>query len=63
MPTGGDSTMLNATPSVDYFVVDGLSVGARFSYLRYQIGMSGFNELSIGPSVGYNLPLGDGFSV
>jgi hypothetical protein len=62
-PMWGDTTMLSATPSVDYFVLDGLSLGARFSYLRYQTGMQGFNELSIGPSVGYNLPLGDGFSV
>jgi hypothetical protein len=65
VPQGSETTQLRVAPSANYFVLHGLSVGARVTYVYYYdgfAGMPGFNDLSMGPSIGYNVPLGEHFS-
>lgn len=59
----GSTTTLVLRPAVDYFVADYLSVGG-FLGLDYTSTPGGSNTtFSIGPRVGYNLPLSDRFSL
>jgi hypothetical protein len=63
-PLPGPSTSLFIAPSADFFVLRGLTVGARFSYQHADTsGAPAENGLSIGPRVGYNFTLGDHFSI
>jgi hypothetical protein len=53
------------TPSADVFVVRGLSVGGAVAYYHSEIsgGSAALNGISVGPRIGYDLPLGDHFSL
>jgi hypothetical protein len=58
------STTLTLLPSADYFVTDGLSVGA---YVLLQVNSATYTPststtLGIGPRIGYNFTLSDTFS-
>jgi hypothetical protein len=63
-PTPPPFTSFYVAPSADVFVVRGLSVGARVAYSHSEAaGDPGFDSLSVGPRVGYNVPLGEHLSV
>src|SRR5258708_32259644 len=53
------------TPSADVFVVRGLSVGGAVAYYHSEIsgGSAALNGISVGPRIGYDLTLGDHFSL
>jgi hypothetical protein len=58
----GSTTQLIVRPSVDYFVVDYLSLGG-FLGLEYNTTPGGSStQMSIGPRVGYNIPFSERFS-
>lgn len=58
----GSSTQLVLRPAVDYFVIDYLSIGG-FLGLEYNSAPGGSSTaLSVGPRVGYNIPLSERFS-
>lgn len=58
----GSSTQLVLRPAVDYFVIDYLSIGG-FLGLEYNSAPGGSSTaMSIGPRVGYNIPLSERFS-
>jgi hypothetical protein len=58
----GSSTLLVLRPSVDYFVVNYLSVGG-FLGVQYASTPGGSStQVSVGPRVGYNIPLSALFS-
>jgi len=60
---GGSSTELILRPAVDYFLIDNLSLGG-FLGLDYTSTSGGSTTaFSIGPRVGYNLPLSERWSV
>jgi hypothetical protein len=54
---------LDLEPALDYFIAPNLSVGGkvRFDYRKNKGGST--SALGLGPRVGYQLPLGDMFSV
>lgn len=57
---GAPSSHFLVAGSVDYFSVRGLSVGVRFSYSHTaQSGSDPFDSVSVGPRIGYNVPIGD----
>lgn len=59
----GSTTTLILRPAVDYFVIDYLSLGG-FLGVQYDSTSSGSTTaISIGPRVGYNIPLSERFSV
>jgi len=59
----GSSTNIVMRPAVDYFVVDYLSIGG-FLGLEHNSAPGGKSTaVSIGPRVGYNIPLSERFSV
>jgi len=59
----GSSTQLVLRPAVDYFVIDYLSIGG-FLGLDYNTAPGGSSTaFSVGPRVGYNLPLSERFSL
>lgn len=59
----GDTTKITLQPAVDYFVIDNLSVGGfiGLDYTSFSNGST--TRFSIGPRVGYNLPLSDLISI
>jgi hypothetical protein len=60
---GGSTTRLELRPAVDYFIIDNLSLGG-FLGLDYSKVPSGHSTaFSIGPRVGYNIPLSRLFSI
>lgn len=59
----GSSTTLLLRPAVDYFVADSISIGG-FLGLEYTSAPGGSTTaFSIGPRVGYNIPLNERFSL
>jgi hypothetical protein len=59
----GSSTLLILRPSVDYFVVNYLSIGG-FLGVEYASTPGGSStQMSIGPRVGYNVPFSERFSL
>jgi hypothetical protein len=59
-PTPGATTWFQIEPSVDYFVLRGLSVGASVFYQHSaESGMPSSDAIDVGPRVGFNVPLGD----
>ena len=59
----GSSTTLLLRPAVDYFVVDNVSLGG-FLGVEYTSAPGGSSTaVSVGPRVGYNLPLSERFSL
>jgi hypothetical protein len=59
----GSTTTLILRPAVDYFVIDYLSLGG-FLGVQYDSTSGGSTTaISIGPRVGYNIPLSERFSV
>lgn len=62
-PPEGDApdaeTTIRIVPALDYFVVEGVSVGFTVAYLWQKQGDTKASGLGIGPSVGYALPLGE----
>jgi hypothetical protein len=63
----GSTTSAVVAPSVDVFVVRGLSVGARIAYEHSELsqipsGSVAINSLSVGPRVGYNVTISDRLS-
>jgi hypothetical protein len=59
----GSSTTLVLRPAVDYFVADNLSVGG-FLGVEYNSAPGGSSTaISVGPRVGYNIPLSERFSL
>lgn len=60
---GGSTTRLELRPAVDYFIIDNLSLGG-FLGLNYDHVPTGHStSFSIGPRIGYNIPLSALFSV
>lgn len=58
----GSSTQLVLRPALDYFVIDYLSVGG-FLGLEYNSAPGGSSTaMSVGPRIGYNIPLSERFS-
>lgn len=63
-PSEGDSyTTITLAPAVDYFVIDGLSIGGFISLEHSAFESSDFTVFGIGPRVGYNITLNDSVSV
>jgi len=60
---GSGVTNVTLAPAVDYFVIDGLSVGGFVSLDYTTIGDWDATEFGIGPRVGYNIELSDLVSV
>lgn len=60
---GEGTTQLQLRPAVDYFVADNLSVGGFLGLDYGKTGGSSSTAISIGPRVGYNIPLSEMFSV
>ena len=59
----GSTTTLQLHPAVDYFVMDNFSFGG-FLGLDYTSNPGGHSTtFSIGPRVGYNIPISDRFSI
>jgi hypothetical protein len=59
----GSTTSLVLRPAVDYFVIDYLSIGG-FLGVQYDSTSGGSTTaISIGPRVGYNIPLSERFSI
>lgn len=59
----GSTTTLVLRPAVDYFVINYLSIGG-FLGVQYDSTSGGSTTaISIGPRVGYNIPLSERFSV
>jgi hypothetical protein len=59
----GSSTTLLLRPAVDYFIADSISVGG-FLGVEYTSAPGGSSTaVSVGPRVGYNLPLAERFSL
>ena len=60
---GGSTTTIQLRPSVDYFVIDNLSVGGflGLDYAHMPIGST--TVFSVGPRVGYDIPFSGAFSV
>ena len=59
----GSTTTLILRPAVDYFVIDYLSIGG-FLGVQYDSTSGGSTTaVSIGPRVGYNIPLSERFSI
>jgi hypothetical protein len=59
-PTPGGTTWVQIEPSVDYFVLRGLSVGASVYYQHYaESGMASSDAIGVGPRVGFNVPIVD----
>jgi len=59
----GSTTTLLLRPAVDYFVIDYLSIGG-FLGVQYDSTSGGSTTaVSIGPRVGYNIPLSERFSI
>lgn len=59
----GSTTTLVLRPAVDYFIADYISIGG-FLGLDYSSTAGGSNTtFSIGPRVGYNIPLSESFSL
>lgn len=60
---GGSTTTLQMRPAVDYFVIDHLSIGG-FLGLNYEHVPTGHSTTwSLGPRVGYDIPLSGLFSI
>jgi hypothetical protein len=65
-PEGEDPKSLTTiiiAPALDYFVIDGLSVGGQIGYGRQSQGDFSSQLIGIGPRVGYNLGLTDNISI
>lgn len=58
----GSSTTLILRPAVDYFVIDYLSVGGFLGVEHNSAPGGSSTAFSIGPRVGYNIPLSERFS-
>lgn len=59
-----DSTLnVRVEPSLHYFVVENVSVGALLAFELTKQGHDEEREISAGPLVGYNLPLGEKLSL
>lgn len=60
---GGSTTTIQLRPSVDYFVIDNLSVGGflGLDYTHMPVGST--TVFSVGPRVGYDIPFAGAFSV
>jgi outer membrane protein with beta-barrel domain len=59
----GSSTTLLLRPAVDYFIVDNVSIGG-FLGIEYTSAPGGSSTaISVGPRVGYDIPLSDRFSL
>jgi hypothetical protein len=59
-PTPGATTWFEIAPSVDYFVLRGLSLGASVFYEHSaESGMPSSDAIDVGPRVGFNVPIGD----
>lgn len=59
----GSSTQLIMRPAVDYFVIDYLSIGG-FLGINYNSSPGGSSTAwSLGPRIGYNIPLSNRFSL
>jgi hypothetical protein len=58
-----DVTTIQLAPSVDYFVIDNLSLGGFISFDYSKSGAGDGTRIGIGPRVGYNLKLSDMLSV
>lgn len=52
-----DVTTIQFAPAADYFVIDNLSVGGFIGFSYAKAGNADGTRFSIGPRVGYNLPL------
>jgi hypothetical protein len=62
-PTPAATTWFQIDPSVDYFVVRGLSVGASVVYEHSAGGgIASSDAIDVGPRVGFNVPVGEHFS-
>jgi hypothetical protein len=64
-PAGEDpesQTTITLAPALDYFVIDGLSVGGQIAFTRISQGDSSAQLIGIGPRVGYNIGLTDNIS-
>jgi len=63
-PSAGSSyTTITLAPAVDYFVIDGLSVGGFIALSHTALENSDFTVFGIGPRVGYNITLNDSVSI
>jgi len=59
----GSSTQLILRPAVDYFVIDYLSLGGFLGVEHNSTPGGSSTAFSIGPRIGYNIPLSESFSV
>lgn len=63
-PSDGEGvTTVTLAPAVDYFVIDGLSIGGFVSMDYTTVGDWDSTEFGIGPRVGYNIDMSDLVSV
>jgi len=60
---GASTTTLQLRPSVDYFVIDNLSVGGFLGLDYSKTGPGSSTTFSSGPRVGYNIPQSPLFSI
>ena len=58
-----DVTTIQFAPAADYFVIDNLSVGGFIGIAYAKAGNSDGTRFSVGPRVGYNLPLSNLISI
>ena len=68
---GQSATLVDIAPSIDYFVIPNLSIGALLGIEYGSLDANGttlptgatVTEISVEGRVGYNIPLGDGISI
>lgn len=59
----GSTTTLVLRPAIDYFVADYISVGGFLGLEYTSTGGGSSTTFSVGPRVGYNIPLSESFSL
>lgn len=56
------TTVITLRPALDYFVAESISIGGHLGYTSSSTGDLKSSSISIGPRVGYALPLGEGLA-
>ncbi len=62
-PDPDSQTTITIAPALDYFAIDGLSVGGQLGYSSTSQGDLSASAIIIGPRVGYNLGLTENISL